>query len=127
MIRPNQSCTCIALPLIDKALNGGSKITTWKSFFLCLPSWDNRNGQQVLVHSLVQLQNHIHLEITRLMTSEHNQLSLNARKTLSQSYTAYLLDGVLLVGPGSVALLPEELASAEEGLRMLELPALVGA
>lgn len=41
----------------------------------------------------------------------------------SMSFTD-LLAGSLLVGEGSVALLPQELARPQEGLGVLELPAL---
>eukprot|EP01137_Pigoraptor_chileana_P007188 Opistho-2@52440 len=76
-----------------KSLHSGCVETASKLFLLALAALDDGHGEQGLVHLRIQLKNLQHFHI-----------------------------GLGLCGKGSVALLPEELARADKGRRVLELP-----
>ncbi|KAI3476391.1 hypothetical protein L1887_62043 [Cichorium endivia] len=78
----------------DEALDGGGVVTAGELFLLRLDTGHDGDGEELLVHLAVEVED------------VHD-----------------LLVGLLERDVGGVALLPEELARAEEGLRVLELPA----
>ena len=84
-------------------------MTSQQHYLLAWRHWD---GEQVLVHLAIQVENLAHLDVRLLL----QWVSTTSQEMTLHSSLTYLS------GKGRMSLLPQELACAKEWLRMLELP-----
>ena len=96
-----------------KGLNSCSIITSSKLFFFSFPPRNNRNSQQVLINTPVQVKN-----VQNLKEQRQGENNLSVYSIL------YLFLCISLNSIGSVTFLPQELSGTKEWLRVFELPAL---